>query len=72
VPLRLALAAVSLVLAIIIVSIPRLANQEIMKPNFPFVCYVAALVPFCGFLNFFILGIAEWRFMRREVLKTAA
>ncbi|MFL6284982.1 MAG: hypothetical protein ACJ74Q_17715, partial [Pyrinomonadaceae bacterium] len=72
IPLRLGLASVSLVLSIIIVSLPRLANQEIMKPNFPLVCYITALVPFCGFLNFFILGVMEWRFMRRELLKTAA
>jgi len=72
IPLRLGLASVSLVLAIIIISLPYLANREIMKPGFSTVCYITALVPFCGFLNFLVFGISEWRFMKRELLRTAA
>lgn len=69
VPLRLALAAISLILALIIGSLPQLAGEDSIKPGLPLVCYITALVPFGGFLNFIVFGIAEWLFMKRELLK---
>jgi len=72
VPMRLALGSVSLVLAFIIVMLPRLANAETMKPSLPMVCYVAAFVPFAGFLYFILMGIMEYRLIRRTLRESEA
>lgn len=61
VPMRLALAAVSIVLAVIIFALPCLAG----KPNMRWIAWITGAVPICGFVNFFVLGVFELRHLRQ-------
>jgi hypothetical protein len=66
-PMRIGLAAVSLILALIIVMLPRLADPQTMKPSFPIVCWITALVPLGAFINFLVLGVCEYRLIHRSL-----
>jgi hypothetical protein len=66
-PLKFALAAISLVLGIIIVMLPGLANSGIPDQQFTLVCYVTASVPFLGALFFCVSTIVELRVLRQSI-----
>lgn len=70
-PMKLALAAVSLVLGVIILLLPRLANETAVEAGFPIVCYVASAVPFAGFVTFLVSGWIEFDYMREVIRKRA-
>ena len=60
-PMRLALAGVSLVLAVIIFSLPSITE----KPELSGIALVTGIVPVCGFLNFLVVGVFEFLSMAR-------
>lgn len=58
IPLKVSLATVSLAFATFLVFLPALASQP---GAIGLVCYLAALLPFGGFLGFAVLGFADRR-----------
>jgi hypothetical protein len=66
-PLKLGLAVVFLGFGCFLVFLPELAEQNNVLR---LVCYIAALLPFGGFLAFFVLGLRD-RAHIVEVLATA-
>ena len=66
-PLKSSIAAVSVVLGVIIVQLPHLANQASIEQGFSNVCYIASAVPFAGGLATVISGFADYRLMQKHI-----
>jgi hypothetical protein len=66
-PMKLALAAVSLMLGVIIVMLPGLAGAVSVARGFSVICNVASIVPFGGALTFLVSGLVELRFLWRTI-----
>jgi len=66
-PLKLALASVSLVLGVTISLLPRLATPAAATGLFTIICRIAAFVPFAGALTFMITTPIEWRMLSRRI-----
>lgn len=61
-PMKSGIALISLMFTLFLVFLPRMAEQV---SEFQMICWVAAVVPFFSFATFFILGISDYRAMRR-------
>jgi len=61
-PMKSGIALISLMFALFLIFLPSLAEQV---GEFQVICRVAAVVPFFSFATFFILGISDYRAMRR-------
>lgn len=66
-PMKLALAAISLMLGVLIVLLPILAGPAAAARGFDTVCAITSVVPFCGALTFTVSAVVELRFMRRAI-----
>jgi len=64
IPLKLALATVSLAFAAFLVFLPTLSEDSFRLRA---VCYLAAVLPLGGFLGFFGLGLADRRLILAEL-----
>jgi hypothetical protein len=65
-PMKLALAAISLMLGVLIV-LPGLAGPTAAAWRLGTVCAITSGVPFCGALTFGVSAVVELRFMRRAM-----
>ncbi len=61
-PMKSGIALISLMFTLFLFFLPRMAAQV---SDFQVTCRVAAVVPFFSFATFFILGISDYRAMRR-------
>jgi hypothetical protein len=66
-PMKLALAAISLMLGVLIVLLPGLAGPGAAARSFDTVCVITSVVPFCGVATFTVSAVVELRFMRRAI-----
>lgn len=65
--MRLGLAGISIVLTVIIMGLPSIADPQIITDNFLLLVYITAFVPFCGFLFFLVFGFLEYRYISKEL-----
>lgn len=61
-PMKSGIALISLMFALFLIFLPRLAEQV---SELKLICWVAALVPFFSFSTFLVLGIGDYRAMCR-------
>jgi hypothetical protein len=62
IPMKSGIAMISLMFSLFLVFLPRLAEGV---SELQLICRIAAVVPFFSFTTFFILGIGDYRAMRR-------
>lgn len=61
VPMKSGIALISLMFALFLMFLPRLAEQV---SELQLICWIAATVPLFSFATFFVLGISDYRAMR--------
>jgi hypothetical protein len=61
-PMKSGIALISLMFALFLIFLPRLAEQA---SELQLICWIAAVVPFFSFATFLVLGIGDYRAMRR-------
>ncbi len=61
-PMKLGIALISLMFALFLVFLPRMAERV---SELQLICWIAAVVPFFSFTTFFVLGIGDYRTMRK-------
>ena len=66
-PMKMGLAAVSLMLGLIIMRLPDLTGTAVTPRSFVFICDVASIIPFAGFATFLISGAVEFQLMREKI-----
>ncbi len=61
------LSTISLLLGLILLFMPELVANKDGSYMFEYICRIASVIPFCGFLFFIIRGISEYHLLRRAI-----